>query len=101
MSVSGEKAMEFRLHQREQVDLNVRLIQKGHAFASAKAINFSKGGICIEQPDVSLNKGQILDLDLSKSGHPRGIRISTRAMVIYSDGIKVGLMFADDVQMLK
>ncbi len=91
--------METRLHPREHVDMSVMLIQQGHVFASAKAVNMSKGGVCIENPEVHLNKGQILNVNLSKPGHPRGTRLYARAMVIHTERNTVGLMFSGNVPM--
>lgn len=91
--------METRLHPREHVDMSVMLVRQGHVFASAKAVNLSKGGVCIENPEVHLNKGQILDVNLSKPGYPRGTRLFARAMVIHIEHNTVGLMFANDVSM--
>lgn len=89
--------METRLHPRETVDLNVNLMRKGDVLASAKAIDVSRGGIAIEGPELSLNKGQILDVKLSRSDKPNGKGVRTRAMVIHTEGNRIGLMFADQV----
>lgn len=91
--------MESRWHPREHVDLNVSLIRQGGVFASAKAVDLSKGGIAIEDPAVPLSKGQILDVKLSPAGHPRRKSLRVRAMVIHTDSKRVGLMFADRVQL--
>jgi hypothetical protein len=91
--------MESRLHPREHVDLNVSLIRQGSVMALAKAVDLSQGGVAIEQPKVPLNKGQILDVNLSRSGHPRGTSLNVRAMVIHCNHDRVGLMFADQVRL--
>lgn len=91
--------MESRWHPREHVDFNVSLIRQGGVLASAKAVDLSKGGVAIEDPEVPLSKGQILDVKLSSAGHPRGKSLRARAMVIYTDSNRVGLMFAGRLQL--
>jgi hypothetical protein len=89
--------MESRHYPREHIDLDVSLMRQGSIMASAKVIDLSKGGVAIENPEVALNKGQILDLRLSKAGvRDRGTRV--RAMVIHKNGERVGLMFASRVR---
>ena len=88
--------MESRLHAREPVELMVRLVQEGRVIATARAIDMSSEGLGIEHPDVVLNSGQIVDVDFSKAGHPRGVSCCVPSMVAHTSPKSVGLMLAYD-----
>lgn len=93
------RTIESRMTPRESTDLTVMLVREGHVLASTRAVDMSSGGVAIEPPKIRLAKGQILDVNLTKSGHPRGANYYVRAMVIYADIEKVGLMFSEEVKM--
>ncbi len=85
--------MEQRLHVREPVELAVRLVQEGHVVATVKTVDVSQDGLGIECPNMVLNRGQIVDVDFYKPGHPRGIRCCVPALVVVHTGPKsIGLM---------
>lgn len=93
------RTIESRIYPRQSIDLTVMLVRHGHVLASTKAVDMSSGGVAIEPPKIQLAKGQILDVNLTKTGHPRGANYYVRAMVIYTDSRKVGLMFADEIEL--
>ncbi len=93
------RSVESRMYPRESIDLTVMLVRQGAVLASAKAVNMSSGGVAIELPKIRLAKGQVLDVNLTKSGYPRGANLNVRAMVIYTDIEKVGLMFSEEVKL--
>ncbi len=88
--------MEQRLHAREPAKFTVRLVQQGRIVATAETIDMSMYGIGIEPPNVALNSGEIVDVDLVKAGHPRGISCCFPSLVIHAGPKSVGLMLAYD-----
>lgn len=92
--------MEQRLHVREPIGLSVRLVQEGHVVATVKTVDMSRDGLGIECPNVVLDKGQIVDVDFYKPGHPRGISCCVPALVVVHTGPKsIGLMSAYDLNL--
>ncbi len=88
--------MEHRLHERESVELTVRLVQQGRVVATVEAIDMSPDGLGIEHPGVALNSGQIVDVDFFKLGYPRGISCCIPSMVVHTGPKSVGLMLSYD-----
>jgi hypothetical protein len=88
--------MEHRLHRRDPVDLMVRLVNAGQVVATVRAVDMSLGGLGIESPEMTLNSGQSVGVDLCRSGYPRGVNCYKNALVIHA-GVKVtGLMFTSE-----
>lgn len=88
--------MESRLHAREPVKFTVRLVQDGRVVSTAEVIDMSLYGLGIKCPDVDLKSGQIVGVDLTKPGHPRGVSCCVPSMVVYTGPESVGLMLAYD-----
>jgi len=88
--------MESRLHAREPVKFTVKLVQEGRVVAIAETIDMSLYGLGIKRPDVALKNGQIVELDLTKPGHPRGISCCVPSRVVYAGPESVGLMLIYD-----
>ncbi len=88
--------MESWLHAREPVELTVRLVEEGRVVATAKAIDMSTDGLGIERPDVVLKSGQLLTVDFTKPGYPRGISCCIPSMVVHAGPDTVGLILAYD-----
>lgn len=88
--------MEQRLNVREPVELMVRLVQQGRVVATAQAIDMSAEGLGIKRPDVDLKSGQLLTVDFTKPGYPRGVSCCIHSMVVHAGPETVGLILADD-----
>lgn len=89
--------MESRLHPRVNIDVNVNISRQGNTLATARALDLSKGGVAIEPPDCPLDKGQILNVKLTRPNAQRSPSLRARAMVIYTGSDRIGLMFADQI----
>ena len=91
--------MDSRKCQRKPVSHAVRLVCDGRVISTTEAIDISKGGLGIKSPELSLDSGQIVDVDFYKNGHPRGISCCMRAMVVHAGPETSGLMFAGNLNM--
>lgn len=91
--------MDSRKYQRKPAAQAVRLVCDGRVISTTETIDMSKGGLGIKSPELSLNSGQIVDVDFYKDGHPRGISCCMRAMVVYAGPETSGLMFSENLNM--
>lgn len=88
--------MEHRLHQREAVDMEVRLIENGQVVTTVRALDLSPDGVGIETPGIALQAGHCVTVDLCKPGHPRGVSCCFNAMVVHCGPKSTGLMFTSE-----
>ena len=92
LNQKGAAFTEKRLNTRVPVELTVRLVQQGRVVATGQAIDLSSEGLGIECPDVVLESGQLLTVDVIKPGYPRGISCSFTSMVVHVSPKTVGLI---------
>ncbi len=89
--------LEHRWLHRRALRLRVRLYKRGETVGSCCTIDMNSQGIGVECGKLDFQEGEIVDIDLPKTGIPEGMESPVRCLVIHAGKARCGLMFLDVV----
>lgn len=85
--------MERRRHRRLDITIPIQVFSRGELLAVVDGLEISPTGMSIGTPGVRLIPHQVVTLNFCGAG----ITCLTRAMVIYNNARRTGLMFSDSI----